>query len=415
MPPSTFSTSSSATRPARDAMYSARSRSPNSRRADGPLSPDLGCKLDHLRRCGPRPHAVSKHVDLREADPRRKSHALPVIRLALTREAGDHVGRDDQPFDRVARCRDASFVFSCRVGPGPSPRAPCRCRSAAEHAGAGIRAGVAARTPRRRSEMSSGSTLESLSRGTPVAAIAATDVCEIGVVVSVAPDVDTAQHDLFEPGVDQGPRSCNRVAQRDSARDSTREGDDAVAAAAVASVLDLEHGSRARTATVSGNSRCRGVLRPRRKSRRFGDHSRHSFLVRLDHDARVHRPECFRLERRQTARHYHHGASSSSQGLPHGLSGLRVGLAGDRAGVDDDDGSLVLLGDDDTPTEKLGCDLIALDTIDLAAQSAKRYRQSEVLAHVRRPSNDTGFLHRGNHEAHRHDRCGLGPQDRGTQ
>ena len=192
----------------------------------------------------------------------------------------------------------------------------------------------------------------------------------VGATLPVRSQVDARKDDLLDAGTCVGralPRDLVDVAAR---RAAAGHMDDAVGAGDVAAVLDLDAHARGElTADAQqvgppvvrqGRSRLEGV--------RLAGHGLAELRFGDARDARGHLLERLGLERGGASRDDHAGRLACAQRLAHGFARLLLGLAGDRAGVDDDEVGCCGLAGFGAAFEQLRRDRVGLDAVDLAPQ-----------------------------------------------
>ena len=192
----------------------------------------------------------------------------------------------------------------------------------------------------------------------------------VGAALPVRSQVDAREDDLLNAGAGVSralPRDLVDVAARRSAAGHM---DDAVGAGVVATILDLDAHARGELpsdAQQAGPSIMRQG-RARLEGVRLTGHGSAELRLGDARDARGHLLERLGLERGGATRDDHAGRIVCAQRLAHGFTRLLLGLAGDRAGVDDDEVGCSGFAGFGAAFEQLRRDRVGLDAVDLAAQ-----------------------------------------------
>ena len=143
---------------------------------------------------------------------------------------------------------------------------------------------------------------------------------------------------------------------------------DAVGAAVVAPVLDLDPQTGTAQQVRKVVALARGARAPRRQARRTRRGAGHVDLGGLGDHARRELRERAGVQVDHATGHHHEGLAGQPERVAHRLAGLRLGLARDGAGVDDDQVGLVLVHEREARGGKVGRDAIGFDAIHPASQ-----------------------------------------------
>jgi hypothetical protein len=194
---------------------------------------------------------------------------------------------------------------------------------------------------------------------------------QVGGTIRVATHVDAGHDDLSSSRGDELAGVGPNLFERHRAGHTSRVGDDAVRAECVAAVLHLEQ--RAGPKRHTRPSAHRGACR--RQNEQVGDQTCDAGLVRLHDHSLTQRGEGSGIQRRAAAGDHDRRRTGGGERMPDGLAVLRVSLAGHGTRAHDHHARLGLINDLRAPAQKLGSDRLALDAIDLAAESAKRHAE----------------------------------------
>ena len=195
---------------------------------------------------------------------------------------------------------------------------------------------------------------------------AAAKVGQIRPAVVVRAQVDAGEHNLTDAGFSEGHRLGHHLVGRSARRAAAGHVHDAVGARVVAAVLHLDADARA---AIGG--RCRE--RFRRFARSCAAHFQLAEIeiracLGYNNDAIIHSGEDLRRELARASRDDDACTAVGRQGMAHGLAGLLLGLAGDRAGVYDDEVSRRFCHRSTPALAEQPFETVGLHAVHLAAQ-----------------------------------------------